>query len=136
MRLTKRIAIAGSLTLAAGAVVMGVTPAANAFTDQSCAWSSGNAYELCLNMTSNPGGELEASATSWDGGQNFHVQVLSPSGATLCNSTTKANPAGVSSSCAWNFSGTVPSPIGEYCTILWVAHDFEYQNWAETCLDV
>ena len=134
MRLTKRIAVAGSLALAAGAVVMGVTPAANAYSDSTCSWSSGNSYELCLDYSTNPGGGVLASATSWLGQRDFHVQLLSPSGATLCNSTTKEGPAGVSSSCSWGFSGLNP-PYGQYCAILWVVNDFEYQNWAEACMD-
>ena len=135
MRLTKRIALAGSVTLAAGAVVLGIAPAAHAGTGSNCTWTSGNSYELCeeINSTSS-GGQILAFATSWDGGQNFHVQVINPAGATLCNSPTEANPAGVTASCTWDFKGSVPGS-GEFCAILWVVHDFEYQKWAETCVD-
>jgi hypothetical protein len=133
MRLTKRIAAVGSLTLAAGALALGIAPAANAFTTSNCTWTSGNAFEICANFTSGPGGSVQGFATSWDGGQNFHVQLVSPSGATLCNSNTAANPAGVSVSCDWNYSGSLPA-AGNYCAILWVVHDFEYQNWGEACI--
>jgi hypothetical protein len=131
MRLTKRTAIASGLTLAAGALAMGILPtAANAASGSSCGWSKGDAYEICVEYTTGTGGGVTALDTSWySGGLDFHVQLVSPSGATLCNSRTVVNNAGTSVSCTWNSSSI---PAGKYCAVNW-EYEGEWIAYGEEC---
>lgn len=135
MRLTKRIATVGGLVLAAGALVMGVAPVANAATGSNCGWSPGDAYHICTSYATGSGGGVTGLSTSfYSGGLDFHVQLLSPSGATLCNSSTKVNNAGTTVSCQWADSGSIPA--GNYCTVNWEYVSGEYVKYGEVCEDV
>lgn len=112
---------------------MGVGPAANAASGSSCSWSPGNAYEVCTQYTGGYG--VVGLSSSWySGGVDYHVQLLSPSGATLCNSSTAVNKDGTTVSCTWHDSGSIPA--GNYCTVNWEYLSGEYVKYGEACVDI
>jgi hypothetical protein len=132
MRFTKKFAAIGGIALAAGAVAVGISPVANAASGSDCGWSPGSVYEICTQYTTGTGGGVTGLATSWNSaGIDFHVQLLSPSGSTLCDSVTKVNNAGTTVACEWDHSGSIPA--GDYCTVNWQYMNGEYSTYGKAC---
>ena len=150
MKLARSVAFTAGATLLAAGVGVGLASPAFA-SGQYC--HNANDFNACASI--NGAGDVinwgEASATS-DGAlttdlgsvyADAHVQLVSPSGATLCNSSTVAiTKAGISMSCTWQ-AGSKDYPTGNYCTKVWaylyVASQYDWQ-WLEegapVCLDV
>ena len=134
MRLTKKMAAVGGLAIAAGAFVVGISPAANAADGSGCTASPGNAYTVCVSFSTGSGGGVTAlSESDYAGDIDFHVQLVSPSGATLCNSSTAVDHDGTEVSCTWHSSSP---PAGNYCAINWEYMHGEYVQYGKDCYDV
>jgi hypothetical protein len=133
MRLTKKLAPIAGIAVAAGAFVAGISPAANAADGSGCGASPGNAYTVCISYSTGSGGGITASSTSdYSGGIDYHVQLVNPSGTTLCNSNTAVDNDGTTVSCTWHASSFAS---GNYCAINWQYVDGEYQQYGKFCID-